>query len=93
MFPLGVCQQCLQLTERNIIWGTGCNFVLEADEDDCCFLGITPQIAVITNTDWEHADMFQDESGCMFFGQQNGLKLCSLSSLQGCIPDFNLWNF
>ncbi|KAG5617084.1 hypothetical protein H5410_016908 [Solanum commersonii] len=50
-----------QLAERNIICGTGCNFVLEADEYDCCFLGVTPQIAVVTNVDWEHVDMFQDE--------------------------------
>ncbi|XP_055826164.1 uncharacterized protein LOC129894478 isoform X2 [Solanum dulcamara] len=50
-----------QLAERNIICGTGCNFVLEADEYDCCFLEVTPQIAVVTNIDWEHVDMFQDE--------------------------------
>ncbi|OIS95694.1 PREDICTED: uncharacterized protein LOC109235188 [Nicotiana attenuata] len=50
-----------QLAERNIICGTGGNFVLEADEYDCCFLGVTPQIAVVTNIDWEHVDIFQDE--------------------------------
>ncbi|XP_075108056.1 uncharacterized protein LOC107826838 [Nicotiana tabacum] len=49
-----------QLAERNIICGTGGNFVLEADEYDCCFLGVTPQIAVVTNIDWEHVDIFQD---------------------------------
>ncbi|KAK4350883.1 hypothetical protein RND71_030196 [Anisodus tanguticus] len=52
-----------QLEKRNIISGIGHNFVLEADEYDCCFLGVTPQIAVVTNIDWEHADMIQDEVG------------------------------
>ncbi|KAA8539956.1 hypothetical protein F0562_026648 [Nyssa sinensis] len=45
----------------NIISGSGRNFVLEADEYDGCFLGLLPHIAVITNVEWEHVDIFQDE--------------------------------
>ncbi|XP_062149718.1 uncharacterized protein LOC133858295 [Alnus glutinosa] len=50
-----------QFPEGNIISGCGQNFVLEADEYDGCFLGLSPYIAVVTNLDWEHVDNFQDE--------------------------------
>ncbi|EOY23304.1 hypothetical protein QUC31_008199 [Theobroma cacao] len=50
-----------QFPGGNIIWGDGQHFVLEADEYDGCFLGLSPYIAVITNVDWEHVDIFQDE--------------------------------
>lgn len=33
----------------------------QADEYDCCFLGLLPYIAVVTNVDWEHVDIFPDE--------------------------------
>ena len=33
----------------------------QADEYDGCFLGLSPYIAVITNVEWEHVDIFQDE--------------------------------
>ncbi|XP_077248229.1 uncharacterized protein LOC143887877 isoform X2 [Tasmannia lanceolata] len=45
----------------NIISGSGHNFILEADEYDGCFLGLSPYIAVVTNVEWEHADIFEDE--------------------------------
>ncbi|KAI0529243.1 hypothetical protein KFK09_001790 [Dendrobium nobile] len=50
-----------QFSEGNIIPGKGPNFVLEADEYDCCFLGLSPSIAVVTNMEWEHVDLFDDE--------------------------------
>ncbi|KAK9293368.1 hypothetical protein L1049_021360 [Liquidambar formosana] len=50
-----------QFVGGNNILGGGPNFVLEADEYDSCFLGLSPYIAVVTNVDWEHVDIFQDE--------------------------------
>ncbi|XVF09935.1 hypothetical protein REPUB_Repub07fG0140100 [Reevesia pubescens] len=50
-----------QFSEGNIICGDGQHFVLEADEYDGCFLLLSPYIAVITNVEWEHVDIFQDE--------------------------------
>uniref|UniRef100_A0A7I4CHL3 UDP-N-acetylmuramate--L-alanine ligase n=1 Tax=Physcomitrium patens TaxID=3218 RepID=A0A7I4CHL3_PHYPA len=41
--------------------GTTRKFVLEADEYDGCFLGVSPHLAVLTNVEWEHVDMFPDE--------------------------------
>eukprot|EP00958_Prasinococcus_capsulatus_P003628 scaffold331_cov349-Prasinococcus_capsulatus_cf.AAC.2 len=36
-------------------------FVLEADEYDGAFLGLRPKVAVITNIELDHVDMFSDE--------------------------------
>lgn len=47
---------------ENAIAGHGPHFVLEADEYDECFLGISPSFAIITNIEWEHVDIFQDEA-------------------------------
>ncbi|KAI3904794.1 hypothetical protein MKX01_006904 [Papaver californicum] len=35
--------------------------VPQADEYDHCFLGLSPYIAVVTNVEWEHVDIFKDE--------------------------------
>ncbi|KAL5744690.1 hypothetical protein ACOSQ2_027806 [Xanthoceras sorbifolium] len=50
-----------QFADGSIILGSGQNFVLEADEYDGCFLGLSPSVAIVTNLDWEHVDIFQDE--------------------------------
>ncbi|KAM0942328.1 putative UDP-N-acetylmuramate--L-alanine ligase [Dioscorea sansibarensis] len=50
-----------QFAGGNIIAGKGPNFVLEADEYDKCFLGLAPQIAVVTNVNWDHVDTFPNE--------------------------------
>ncbi|MFZ1752248.1 MAG: UDP-N-acetylmuramate--L-alanine ligase [Caldilineaceae bacterium] len=33
-------------------------FVIEADEYDRMFLGLTPQVAVLTNVEWDHPDCY-----------------------------------
>ncbi|KAL6006727.1 hypothetical protein ACLOJK_032220 [Asimina triloba] len=50
-----------QLGGGNVIFGLGQNFVLEADEYDGCFLGLSPYVAVVTNIEWEHVDIFPNE--------------------------------
>ncbi|KAF4400265.1 hypothetical protein G4B88_019474 [Cannabis sativa] len=47
-------RSCMQFTGGNIISGSSETFVLEADEYDGCFLQLSPQIAVVTNLEWEH---------------------------------------
>lgn len=42
----------------NAAGGCGDIFVLEADEYDGAFLGLTPSLAVITNMEFDHPDMF-----------------------------------
>lgn len=34
---------------------------MQADEYDSCFLGLSPCIAVVTNVEWDHVDIFEDE--------------------------------
>jgi len=38
--------------------GQGDAFVIEADEYDYMFLGLRPEVAVVTNVEWDHPDMF-----------------------------------
>jgi len=40
--------------------GSGQHFVIEADEYDGAFYGLTPQIAVVTNIEMDHPDCFRD---------------------------------
>jgi UDP-N-acetylmuramate--alanine ligase len=39
--------------------GTGDTFVIEADEYDNAFLGLYPEIAIVTNIEWDHPDFFK----------------------------------
>ncbi|XP_072978094.1 uncharacterized protein [Typha angustifolia] len=59
-----------QFSGGNIIPGIGPNFVLEADEYDSCFLGLSPSVAVVTNVEWDHVDIFQDEAAVQNVFQQ-----------------------
>lgn len=44
--------------ERNGRAGTGEHFVVEADEYDYMFLGLHPRMAVVTNVEHDHPDLF-----------------------------------
>ncbi len=46
-------------TGTNAGVGKGEYFVVEADEYDNMFLGLRPDIAVITNIEWDHPDFFK----------------------------------
>lgn len=43
--------------ERFARWGSG-PFVIEADEYDRLLLGLMPEVALITNVDWDHVDIY-----------------------------------
>jgi UDP-N-acetylmuramate--alanine ligase len=45
-------------TFGNAAAGSAAEFVLEADEYDHMFLGLHPQIAVVTNVEWDHPDCY-----------------------------------
>ncbi len=42
--------------------GSAPEFVIEADEYDHMFLGLRPQVAVITNVEWDHPDCYPTPS-------------------------------
>ncbi|WP_163547354.1 UDP-N-acetylmuramate--L-alanine ligase [Candidatus Frankia nodulisporulans] len=46
----------------NALTGAGDVFVLESDEYGGAFAGLTPTLAIITNVEWEHPDIFPDEA-------------------------------
>lgn len=48
----------LKTTGANAAAGAGRVFVVEADEYDHMFLGLRPQVAVVTNIEWDHPDFF-----------------------------------
>ena len=48
--------------ETNAHAGSGPYFVVEADEYDRMFLGLTPKHAIITNIEFDHPDCFSDEA-------------------------------
>ena len=43
--------------DRFARWGAG-PFVIEADEYDRLLLGLLPEVAIITNVDWDHVDVY-----------------------------------
>lgn len=44
---------------RNARWGdSAAPLVVEADEYDRTFLALTPDVAIITNVEWEHVDIY-----------------------------------
>jgi UDP-N-acetylmuramate--alanine ligase len=49
----------LKNTGLNADVGSGRAFVIEADEYDYMFLGLRPQIAVVTNVEYDHPDFFK----------------------------------
>lgn len=42
--------------------GSGSYFVIEADEYDHMFLGLSPTVAVVTNVEWDHPDCYPTPS-------------------------------
>jgi UDP-N-acetylmuramate--alanine ligase len=47
----------------NARWGDpGAPLVIEADEYDRAFLALTPRIAVITNVEWDHVDIYPSQA-------------------------------
>ncbi len=44
--------------EANAAAGSGQAFVIEADEYDYTFLGLRPEVAVVTMVEWDHPDIF-----------------------------------
>ena len=46
--------------QRNAVAGKGDIIIVEADEFDRTFLKLHPSLAVITNIEWEHVDIYED---------------------------------
>jgi UDP-N-acetylmuramate--alanine ligase len=58
--PSYIVGSTLKTTGTNAGWDEqGDVFVVEADEYDYMFLGLRPDIAVVTNVEWDHPDFFR----------------------------------
>ncbi len=67
--------------------GSGPHFVVEADEYDHMFLGLNPNIAVITNIEWDHPDFFPTFAAMQTSFQQFVERLPNDGVLIGCVDD------
>ena len=59
--PSYIVGSVMQNLGANAHAGQGPAFVIEADEYDYMFLGLTPQISVITSVEHDHPDLFPSE--------------------------------
>ena len=62
-------------TGTNAASGTTDTFVIEADEYDNAFLGLYPEIAVVTNIEHDHPDFFKTEADLTASFQQFVIRL------------------
>jgi UDP-N-acetylmuramate--alanine ligase len=67
--------------------GDGEDFVIEADEYDHMFLGLNPSLAVITNVEYDHPDLFLTEESFYEAFQDFVNKLISNGILILCAED------
>jgi len=56
--PSFICGGVIKGLDTNAHFGTGNEFVIEADEYDRMFLGLSPNIAVITTMEHDHPDCY-----------------------------------
>jgi UDP-N-acetylmuramate--alanine ligase len=58
--PTGIVGGRVQRWGGNLLWGGGNTVVVEADEYDRSFLALHPTIAVVTNIEADHLDIYTD---------------------------------
>lgn len=71
----------------NAAAGAGRRFVIEADEYDYMFLGLSPQIALVTNVEHDHPDLFPTPQVFMQAFHQFVDRLQSEGTLIACADD------
>lgn len=79
-------------TGTNAGVGQGNAFVIEADEYDNMFLGLKPNIIVLTSVEWDHPDFFKTESAVLksfgeFIARLPESENFAESTLVACIDD------
>jgi UDP-N-acetylmuramate--alanine ligase len=58
--PTGIVGGRVAAWRGNLLFGDGTTFVVEADEYDRSFLALRPTVAVITNVEADHLDIYRD---------------------------------
>jgi UDP-N-acetylmuramate--alanine ligase len=80
--PTGIVGGRVQRWGGNLRWGTGTTVVVEADEYDRSFLALHPTIAVVTNVEADHLDIYADLADIVatfeqFLAGAAGIVLCA----------------
>ncbi|MCS7222500.1 MAG: UDP-N-acetylmuramate--L-alanine ligase [Anaerolineae bacterium] len=73
--------------ECNARAGRGRVFVIEADEYDRMFLGLSPQVAVVTNVEWDHVDCYPTPADFVKAFQEFVQRLPEDGLLVACADD------
>lgn len=81
----------LSTTGQNAAVGAGDAFVVEADEYDNMFLGLRPNVAVVTNVEWDHPDFFKTPDDVQFAFEQFAALLPEDGMLVACADDPGAW--
>jgi UDP-N-acetylmuramate--alanine ligase len=79
----------LKNTSTNAHAGKGQAFVIEADEYDHMFLGLKPDIAVITNVEHDHPDCYPTEEDFIAAFDEFASQVKSDGKLLMCVNDHN----
>lgn len=66
---------------------TGGPFILEADEYDRMFLGLQPDIAVVTNVEWDHVDCYPNPDSYQHAFQQFTALVLATGTIIYCQDD------
>jgi UDP-N-acetylmuramate--alanine ligase len=77
----------LGTTGTNADAGAGNMFVIEADEYDNMFHGLKPNIAVVTNVEWDHPDFFKTPEDMTAAFEQFVDQLATPGLLVACLED------
>lgn len=80
--PTGVVGGRVQRWGGNLRWGGGNTVVVEADEYDRSFLALHPTIAVVTNVEADHLDIYADLADIVgafeeFLMHAQGIVICA----------------
>lgn len=65
--------------------GSGATFVIEADEYDRMFLGLAPDIAIVTNIEHDHPDCFPTEEDFYQAFRQFASQIVAGGKMVGCL--------
>ncbi|UCG25448.1 MAG: UDP-N-acetylmuramate--L-alanine ligase [Chloroflexota bacterium] len=85
--PSVVVGAVLPVLESNGRAGQGEFFVVEADEYDYMFLGLRPSLAIVTNVEYDHPDMFPGVSAYQQAFRDFVLRIRDEGVLLLCIED------
>lgn len=86
-FPSYIIGGILRNTGYNAGMGSGPAFVIEADEYDHMFLGLRPQVAVLTSAEYDHPDFFATPADMLHAFRQFIQLLPDEGYMVACVDD------